>query len=381
MRKIRPFGIFLLSVAAVSQPVQAQQAPIKPQFHGLLNRGRISVDKPNAAPNNSLDEIESLPPGIFDGVTVNIKWVQLQPTPDRLDTIAIDAALADVRSYNQRHPQTPLAVKLRIWQGADAPDWIKNLGGPPVAIVHKDKPITIGRYWSPEYRQAWRTFQTKLAEKYDADPLIREVTNTSCSSVTDEPFVMNVSDKDKKEKEVEALQDLIKAGFTDAAYRDCLMQSAHDYTGWRTTSIDFPVGGYRRIENGKPVRDRQVDSPIMGAFRQVLGARAILSNHALANQEENQGPRGMGSTADLIKQFGPPIEFQTANPKAEWLQGGQLDWESTIRYGISLGASAIEVWDESRKDPGFKGIPPEKLREWSVALKNNQIQNGSPGSN
>jgi hypothetical protein len=362
----------ILNLVALSLPLHAQQPALKPQIHGLMNRGRLAVDKPDQPPNNSLDEIEALPPGIFDGVTINLKWIQLQPTPDRLDTASLDSALAEVRAYNRQHSQTPLAVKLRIWQGADSPDWVKNLGAPAVAIVHKDRAITIGRFWSPEYRQAWRAFQLKLAEKYDAEPLIREVTNTSCSSVTDEPFVMNVSNK--KEKEIEAVEHLMKAGFTDAAYRDCLMQSANDYTGWRTTSIDFPVGGYRRIDNGKAEHDRRVDFEVMSAFRQALGARAILSNHALAGKEQSMGPRGVGETADLIKQLGPPIEFQTANPKAEWLQGGQLDWDSTIRYGIFLGASAIELWDESKKDRGFLDIAPEKLREWSVALKKNARQ-------
>jgi hypothetical protein len=370
MKHIGLLDVLLLSLVALSQPLHAQQ--LKPQIHGLMNRGRLSVDRPDQAPNNSLDEIQALPPGIFDAVIVNLKWVQLQPSPDRLDTAALESALADVRSYNRQHSQTPLAVKLRIWQGADSPDWVKNLGAPAVAIVHKDKSISIGRFWSAEYRQAWRAFQSKLAEKYDAEPLIREVTNTSCSSVTDEPSVMNVSDK--KEKEVEAVDNLMKAGFSDAAYRDCLMQSANDYTGWRTTSIDFPVGGYRRIDNGKPVHDRQVDFQVMSAFRQALGARAILSNHALASREQSMGQRGIGETADLIKQLGPPIEFQTANPRAEWLQGGQLDWDGTIQYAISLGASAIELWDESRKDPGFTSIAPEKLREWSVALKKNSRQ-------
>ena len=98
--------------------------------------------------------------------------------------------LAEVRAYNARNPGKPLAVKLRVWGGFEAPDWAMRLGGEPIPTVHNGKPRSLGRFWSPAYRQAWSRFQDQLAAKYDARPLIREVSITSCMSFTAEPFFL-----------------------------------------------------------------------------------------------------------------------------------------------------------------------------------------------
>ena len=78
-------------------------------------------------PVNTLEPLNAKP-GIFGGLVVIASWKQLQPTPDSEigpDNV-IDRALADVRAYNERNPQKPLAVKLRVWGGLEAPDWAKS---------------------------------------------------------------------------------------------------------------------------------------------------------------------------------------------------------------------------------------------------------------
>lgn len=346
-------------------PVHAAQAPAKPHLHGLLNRGRIDINHPDAAPNNALDEIAALPPGIFGGVTINVKWRQVEPAPGKFDSAAIDSALAEVRAYNSRNPAAPLGVKLRVWQGDSAPDWVKSLGGPPVSIVHRDWEITVGRYWSTAFRQAWHGVQDQLAARYDNDPLVREVTDTSCSSVTDEPFVMNVGGDAQRS----VIGTLLAAGYSDAAYQACLTESAGDYAAWRRTSIELPVGEFRRIASGRPVQDQAVTAQVIAAFRGALGDRAILSNHALAAEAQSEGKRGIGHVVGLLRQFGPPVEFQTANPRADWLPGGGLDWDGAMRYAVSLGAGAVELWDAGGNDPGFSAIPPRTLASWSRMLQ------------
>lgn len=343
----------------------ASAASIKPQLHGLLYMGDIKfLWHPEIVPDNSLDKIKLVPAGTIDGVVINVTWAQLQPTPGDFVTTPIDDALNEVRNFNSQHPQSPLGVKLRIWQ-TSAPDWAKNLDGGPVTLVQvKNSEVrskTVGRFWSAKYDLAWHRLQTQLADKYDSEALIREVTDTSCSSLTDEPF--NV-DGDQ-----EAIQNMLRAGFTDDAYRNCLINSANDYDGWHTTSIDFAIANYRRIGSGRQVADPQVVVQIIKAFRAALGGRAILSNHALADPR-SLASRGLMPVMDEIKQFGPPIEFQTANPNAAWLQGGQLNWEETISYGKSLGATAIEVWGCCR-DSGFDSMQPAKLQAWSAVLKSN----------
>lgn len=152
------------------------------------NTGAINRDEGD--PKNDLEEINEVSPGILDGTVINLTWAQLQPTPCAVMATALDPAIAIVRPYNQQHPQTPLAVKLRIWH--HDPDWVKRIGGDPITIVDKDgskayHTKTIGRFWSAAYGEAWRHLQSELARRYDSEPLIREVTNTSCSALTGSP--------------------------------------------------------------------------------------------------------------------------------------------------------------------------------------------------
>ncbi len=89
-----------------------------------------------------------------------------------------------MRAYNSDHDDHPLRVKLRVWPGPNAPDWVKSLDGDPVTIICNSTGgyITIGRFWAPSYRQAWRDLQSQLAFFYDAEPLIAEVSNSACGS-------------------------------------------------------------------------------------------------------------------------------------------------------------------------------------------------------
>lgn len=123
------------------------------------------------------DPVNTLAPldakaGIFGGLVVISTWRQLQPTPggEIPPHNPIDQAMAQVRAYNQRNPQKPIAVRLRVWGGFEAPAWAMALGGPPIETVHNGKHRQLGRFWTPAYRAAWRDFQDKLAAKYDSFP-------------------------------------------------------------------------------------------------------------------------------------------------------------------------------------------------------------------
>ena len=166
-------------------------------------------------------------------------WAQLQPEADSKigNGNVIDKAMADVRDYNAKHPDKPLAVRLRIWGGFMAPDWVTRLGGDPIKAVHKNKKRRVGRFWSPEYRQAWARLQEQLAAKYDSWPLIREVSITSCMSFTAEPFFLPSADSVQK--------PIRAAGFTDEAYKTCLQHSLDDYAAWKSTRLVLSVNPLR----------------------------------------------------------------------------------------------------------------------------------------
>jgi len=164
------FAAALLSL----QPSLLWAQDIKPPIRGLVSMGAYRFVGYGGDPVNTLEPLNAKP-GIFGGLVVIASWKQLQLTPDAGigNNNVIDRALAEVRAYNERHPQKPLAVKLRVWGGFEAPDWAKALGGPPIETIFNEKPRTVGRFWSPAYRQAWARLQQQLAARFDRRPLIR----------------------------------------------------------------------------------------------------------------------------------------------------------------------------------------------------------------
>ena len=227
-------SVALLASCAV---LAADDAGVKPPIHGLVSMGAYKFVGSGGDPVNTLEPLRAKP-GIFGGLVVIATWAQLQPTSDApiADGNPIDTAMADVRAYNEEHPEKPLAVRLRVWGGFKAPGWAMKLGA-PIAAVHKNKHRQVGRFWSPEYRHAWRGLQEKLAARYDSWPLIREVSMTSCMSFTAEPFFS--PSEDSVQKPIRA------AGFTDAAYKECLGSGIADYAAWKRTRIVLSVNPVR----------------------------------------------------------------------------------------------------------------------------------------
>ena len=88
-----------------------------------------------------------------------------------------------------------------------------------------------GRPSTTPFRQAWDSFQHALAARYDTNPLVREVSVSSCSSSTGEPFVVSGAKMSQ--------QALAAAGWTTQLQESCLDGALADYSGWTHTPITF----------------------------------------------------------------------------------------------------------------------------------------------
>jgi hypothetical protein len=335
-----------------ASPLGAQD--IKPPIRGLVSMGAYRFVGYGGDPVNTLEPLNAKP-GIFGGLVVIASWKQLQPTPGAEigANNVIDHALAEVRAYNERNPQKPLAVKLRVWGGFEAPDWAKALGGPPIETIFNEKPRTVGRFWSPAYRQAWAGLQQQLAARFDRRPLIREVAITSCMSYTAEPFVVPIQEG--------VLRPLRAAGFTDAAYKECLTHAVADYAPWQQSRLVLSVNPLR-TGPGQGNGDQAFTEGLMHDCRRTLGRRCVFDNHDL----DTELPGPLHRIYATMKQLGPEIEFQTwrTTPK---------DFDGTIKLGVSYGASSIELYQDYG---GFPLVPDAKLRQWAAMLEANS---GVPG--
>jgi hypothetical protein len=124
---ITPRARLLVVCAVLSLPPAGgalADPAIKPPIRGLVSMGAYRFVGKGGDPVNTLEPLNAKP-GIFGGLVIIATWKQLQPTPDSEigDNNVIDQALAEVRAYNARNPDRPLAVKLRVWGGFEVPDW------------------------------------------------------------------------------------------------------------------------------------------------------------------------------------------------------------------------------------------------------------------
>ena len=321
----------------------ADKAPIR----GLVSMGPMKFSSADTEPDNTLEPLNARP-GIFGGIVVLATWRGLQPTANSkiADNNIIDKALDEVRAYNRKNPQKPLGVKLRVWSGIMAPDWAKQIGGKPISVSHNDKQHTLGRFWSPAYRQAWAHFQEMLAAKYDKEPLIREVAVTSCMSFTAEPFYL--ADEPSVAKPLNA------AGFKPFQFKQCLNDIVKDYAPWKTTNVETPLNPvYMPLGNNKG--DPGFTDAFMRSCRKEFGKRCIFDNHDF----DTQPPSSMGPIYASMTKLGPPLEFQTFHVAPP-------DWDGTIRKAASMRAGSIELWQDYK---GFQTQPDAKLKQWAQIME------------
>jgi len=345
MLRISMAMVIVCSLLAPASLVAADKPPIR----GLVSMGAYKFVVTASDPVNTLEPLNAKP-GIFGGIVILASWRELQqsPTSGITENNNIDRALEDVREYNRKNPQKPLAVKLRVWGGFVAPDWAKQIGGPAINVVHK-KPRTIGRFWSPPYRKAWAHFQEMLAAKYDSEPLIREVALTSCMSFTAEPFFLP--------GEPSVAKPLTDAGFKPFEYKQCLVNAVNDYAPWKMTNVEVPLNPIH-MPLGNPKGDIDFTQQFMRSCRQSFGKRCIFDNHDL----DTTPGKPVLNVYNAIKKMGGPVEFQTgpATPK---------DFEGTIKYGVSLGAGSIELYQDFG---GFPLVPDDQLKRWAAMVEGNR---------
>src|SRR5258708_7483652 len=206
----------------------------KPAQVGLVDMGDISFydGSPSYVPpalKTTLSDLVGFK-GQFSEMVLNVTWAQLQSSPGGpVDRSVIDSAIKAVTDYNTEH-KTNLGIKLRVWGGFTAPDWAKNIDGPPVTITGQSLVVrqvyadqTIGRFWTADYIDAWTALQQDLAKFYDGNPAIRGISQTAGATASDEPFVPLFDDAalgpEPNAPTQNQLVQLLGGGYSDAAQR------------------------------------------------------------------------------------------------------------------------------------------------------------------
>jgi hypothetical protein len=230
---------------------------------GLVDMGDIGFYNGNSPITFTIADLANYP-GSFSEIVLNVTWAQLQSAAGGpLDTTFIDNAISAINAYNAANG-TNVGIKLRVWGGFVAPDWAKNIDGPPITITgqHSVDPIftpqTIGRFWTADYIAAWTSLQNQLAAAYDNNPVIRGISQTAGASATDEPFIPLKGDAllapPPSTATVNQVAELQAGGYTNAAQQLTLRAAIADYSQWSTTPLDYTMnlasGTEGRVQGG-----------------------------------------------------------------------------------------------------------------------------------
>ena len=308
--------------------------PVKAPMQGLVLERAAQLDDAAA--------------GLVGGLVANASWADLQPTVDGpiTDGNAIDQALAMASTFNTAHPTTPVAVKIRVLAGTAAPEWAKTLNGfqpVPVSNVQSGQAGTLGPFWTPAYTAAYSQLQAKLAARYDANPLIRDVTISQCMTVFAEPF----------QRDDTNFEQLFAQGYSVDADRACLSGQIAAHRVWRTTHQSLAFNPYRPWQdNGsgslsQPLGSEVFPIAVMAQCRAVLGVLCTLENNSIRQQFITLPQQPSSSAKPMLAQYaamyeamrrlGPALTFQTAGPRAVG------DLHATVAWAITLGANSVEI--------------------------------------
>ena len=347
----------------------SQTLTYKSPVKGLVDMGETTFyNNPNKfQPDNSLNDITSSGAnGIFGGTVINVTWAELQPDNDnQLVTTAIDNALAAINNYNNnldRNSSSPqLKAKLRIWGGFAAPSWVKNIDGPnteiPIQAGKQDNKVTqsgtVGPWWQANYIKAWRNLLSNLGNKYDSNPVIAEISVTSCASSTDEPFIAwSNTQYDSK-----AIAALLNAGYTDEAQASCLTNALDDYAGWPTTQLDFPISPFFPLQANSTYDSPDFTVPDQVMTQCIANGHCILSNQGLS-PDLNGNLQKIYNTISSLLQENPQSysDFQSVSPALFGTFSNPSDpWCQLMIAGKKYQAQSIELWPYT-PNPAYFGF-------------------------
>jgi len=292
--------------------------------------------------------------GAFSGIVVNESWSQLEPSPGVEQWGPLEQSLAAVSAWNAAHPSTPLGVKLRISAGRSAPAWVTSQSGTVDLTVHKARDqVTVGKWWTPSFEAAWHAFQLALAARYDSNPLVRQVSVSSCSSSTGEPFVVSGAPISQA--------NLKAAGWTPQAQEQCLSGALSDYSGWKHTPITFAFNPLPTDQGPDPTLMDQMMGDCAASASQG-GPECIVGNNDLSPKIASTKYSGPVVAQIQHLQTGantPVVYFQT--------DGARLECP-TIATGLTYHARSIEIWPPNGNYPGFSTQSLTTLSQWNQAL-------------
>jgi hypothetical protein len=265
-------------------------------------------------------------PNIVDVRVTYLNWAELQPGPHRF---RLDRVGKIVRSARRDGD----VLRLRIFAGRGAPDWVKRRFG-TVRVVDPvdDMGAAVPRWWRRGYMRVYRRFQARLAARFDDNPTIRAVTITGAMTVHGEPFIRGVASPRTR-------TNLRRAGYTQRKDRRSILASIRAHRPWHRTRQILNLNPWQFVRrDGSFGHDSAFTIKAMNRFRATFGRRAILQNNSIRSRYiTGTMPGQLGEIFAHMRALGGPLSFQTART----IRVGDLD--VVLAWCVDQGAHGVEV--------------------------------------
>ncbi len=270
--------------------------------------------------------VASLWPSIVDAWNPIVAWRDIEPEPGVF-------RFGPIRKVIRRAREEGNVLRLRIYAGRLAPDWVKRRFGS--VVIHD--PIdgvtaAVPRWWTPGYLDAYARLQRRLASAFDDNPTVRAVTVSGAMTIYAEPFIRQIQDATTR-------ANLLASTYTKRKDRQAHLRVLEAHRAWRRTRQILTVNPWQYINQDGTFGFRVwFTNRMMNRCRALYGHRCILQNNSMRSSWlTDHMPGGYEEMYAHMKALGSPLSFQTANTSRVG------DLEMVLDWMVRMGAHGVEL--------------------------------------
>ena len=130
------------------------------------------------------------------------------------------------------------------------------------------------RFWTPAFGAAYADLQRRLADRYDANPVLAEVVISRCTTFYAEPFVRQTSSATNR-------RTFLKAGYTPAKDKACHRAEVNAHRVWQQTRAGYAFNPAQLVKRNRQVVDDRFTVAMMRYCGKRLGDRCIVENNSI----------------------------------------------------------------------------------------------------
>lgn len=299
-----------------------------------------------------------------DGLTIRIRWKDLEPARDQYDWSFLDLVMEQARAFGKR-------ASVSVAAGKNTPDWVYQSGAQSFTFIdpnpyHKNTFCTELRIpipYDPIFLREWKDLIQALGLRYKSHPALTKVRISGIDTSSAELILPHSSGKaiPNCDKTSNDIQNWINAGYTATLIKNTWLDIANAFQAAfpdKALSAAFSPNGLPKINDfGQYDAKLRLNEDILNLGRASLGPFFIPQNNGLSARWEYGMVRN--AAADGIVGF-QMLWFVTGDGTYRMngrVPGNQQTiFEEAVKRGIDAGGSYLEIYKQDIANPDFQEI-------------------------